>query len=301
MEVYEKTAVEQADKLYEEIEERKATERELEKYRIKLEELVKERTEELTKTNEHLQKSIFDLTRAKEQLKKYSEDLERSNRELEQFAYVASHDLKSPILALAANLKLVEKRNREKLDAESLGFIKDAFASITRLQNLITDLLAYARVGANMIDRTAEHVNLTEALNIVLATMKVECESAGCTITTNEMPGVMADRNQMIQLFQNLLANAIKFRRDEPPRIEIQADRKGKEWLFSVKDNGIGIPLEHRERIFDIFQRVPSVQGRSGTGIGLAICKKIIERHGGRIWVKSEPGKGSTFYFTIPD
>jgi light-regulated signal transduction histidine kinase (bacteriophytochrome) len=301
LEVYEKTSVEQADKLYEEISVRKAAELELEKYRIQLEELVKERTGELTTANEQLQRSIFDLTRAKEQLKKYSEDLERSNHELEHFAYVASHDLKSPILALASDLKLFEKRNREKLDAESLGFIKDAFASIKRMQNLISDLLSYARVDADMLERTAAHVNLAEALNIVLTSMKAECESAGCTIMTNEMPGIMADFNQMIQLFQNLLSNAIKFRADEPPRIEVQADRRDNEWLFSVKDNGIGIPHKHHERIFEMFQRVPGMRGHSGTGIGLSICKKIIDRHGGRIWVESQPGKGSTFYFTIPD
>ncbi len=286
LEVYEKTTVEQTDKLYEEITERQEAERQLESYRIHLEELVRERTEELTK--------------AYEQLKKYSEDCERSNRELEQFAYVASHDLKSPILALATSLKLFEKRNREKLDGESLGLLKDAFASATRMQNLITDLLAYARVGVNMLEKTVKPTNITEALNIALTSLKADCERAGCTITLDDMPRVMADPTQMIQLFQNLLSNAIKFRGDKPPHIEIRAERMVGEWLFSVKDNGIGIPREHRERIFEIFQRASSGQGYRGTGIGLAICKKIIERHGGRIWVESEAGNGSTFYFTMP-
>ena len=285
LEVYEKTTVEQTDKLYEEIAERKAAERQLENYRNRLEELVRERTE--------------DLTEANERLKEYSEDCERSNRELEQFAYVASHDLKSPILAMAADLKLFEKRNREKLDAESLGLLKDCFVSAVRMQNLITHLLAYARVGADGLEKTAGPVNLKESINIVLTGLKADCELEGCSITLDELPTVMADPTQMVQLFQNLLSNAIKFRGDKSPCIEVRAERQGREWLFSVKDNGIGIPREHRDRIFELYHRVPG-KDFTGTGIGLAICKKIVERHGGRIGVESEPGKGSKFYFTIP-
>ncbi len=295
---YEKTTVEQTDKLYQEIAERKAAERELEKYRIHLEELVRKRTEELMKANEQLQKSIFELTRAEEKLKKYSEECEISNRELEKFAYVASHDLKSPVLSLAANLKLLEKRS-SKIDAESLELIKDASASAARMQNLITDLLTYARIGANSLKKPEERINLTETLNVVLTTLKAECEQAGCTIIADELPELMADNTQMMQLFQNLLSNAIKFCRDTAPRIEIRAERGKKEWLFSITDNGIGIPFEHKEGIFELFHRGSVGKSYKGTGIGLAICKKIVERHGGRIWVESEPGKGSTFHFTI--
>ena len=296
---YEKTTLEQTDKLYWEIAERKTGELKLENYRIHLEELVRERTDELMKANEQLQKSISELTSAEERLKKYADDCERSNRELENFAYVASHDLKSPILSVAVNLKLFERRNREKIDTESLELIEDASASAARMQNLITDLLTYARIGANNLKLTKERINLTETLKTVLATLHAECEQSGCIIIADELPEIMAAPTPMMQLFQNLLSNAIKFRGTEPPRIEIQAKRGNNEWLISINDNGIGIPFEHKERIFELFQRGPVGEGYKGTGIGLAICKKIVEQHGGRIWVESNPGKGSTFYFTI--
>ena len=296
---YEKTTVEQTDKLYREITERKAAERELEKYRIHLEDLVKERTEELLQANEQLQRTISDLTRAEERLKKYSEECIRSNQELEKFAYVASHDLKSPVLSLAANLKLLERRSRGKTDAESMILLTDAHASVVRMQNLITDLLTYARIGADNLKKTRERINLTEILNIVLKTLKPECEQSGCAVVADKLPEIMADHTQMLQLFQNLVSNAIKFHGDSPPRIEIRAEQAKEEWLFSIKDNGIGIPFEHKERIFELFQRVPAGEAYKGTGIGLAICKKIVEQHGGSIWVVSEPGKGSAFYFTL--
>ena len=296
---YEKTTVEQTDKLYQEIAERKAAEQELAKYRIHLEELVKERTGELTEANEQLQKTISELTKAEERLKKYSEDCIRSNQELEKFAYVASHDLKSPVLSLAANLKLLEKRSRGKIDAEALELISDAYASIARMQDLITDLLTYARIGADNLKKTQERINLTDMLHLVLNTLKAECEQSGCTIISDKLPEIMADHTQMMQLFQNLLSNAIKFHGAEPPRIEIRAEQGKKEWVFSIIDNGIGIPFEHKERVFELFQRAPVGASYKGTGIGLAICKKIVEQHGGRIWLESEPGKGSAFHFTI--
>ena len=296
---YEKTTVEQTDKLYQEIAERKAAEQELDKYRVHLEELVRERTGELMKANERLQETVFALTRAQERLKEYSEECERSNRELEKFAYVASHDLKSPVISLSASLKRFEKRNREKIDAESLEMIKDASASAVRMQSLIADLLTYARIGADNVRKTEERINLSETLNIVLTNLKTECQQSGCTIIADELPEIMADRTQMVQLFQNLLSNAIKFHGVDSPRVEIRAERGEEEWLFSIKDNGVGIQSAHKERIFELFQRASTGKSYKGTGIGLAICKKIVERHGGRIWVDSEPGKGSTFHFTI--
>lgn len=296
---YEKTTVEQTDKLYQEISERRAAEQELEKYRIHLEELVKERTGELTEANEQHQKTISELKRAEETLKEYTEDCERSNRELEKFAYVASHDLRSPVLSIAATLKLLEKRNRGKLDEESQGFLSDALSSARRMENLITDLLTYSRIGADNLQRTPERINLTETLNIVRSSLKAECEQAGCTIISGEMPEITGDPTQMIQLFQNLLSNAIKFRGGDPPRIEVRVERGNREWVFSVTDNGIGLPSEYKERIFELFQRAPSRESYKGTGLGLAICKKIVEQHGGRIWVESEPGKGSAFRFTL--
>lgn len=243
---------------------------------------------------------ITELKRAEEQLRKSTVELERSNRELEHFAYMASHDLKSPIIAMAADLKMFEKRNREKMDPESLKLIDSALSSAFRLQSLITDLLTYARLGAAVPEKATGTINLEDILNVVLDSIKMDCERARCTIVRDELPRVPADPTQMIQLFQNLLSNSIKFSGKEPPRVEIRAQRKEAEWLFSVKDNGIGIPSEHTERIFELFQRVSSGAEYEGTGMGLAICKRIVERLGGRIWVESEPGKGSTFYFTIP-
>ncbi|MDA8090014.1 MAG: ATP-binding protein [Nitrospiraceae bacterium] len=257
------------------------------------------RTNELAGTNEQLQKSLTDLTRAEDQLKRYSGDLERKNRELEQFAYMASHDLRSPVIAIAADLKMFIKRNRAKMDQESINLIEGSLSSAFRMQNLIADLLTYARLGATPQERLRGSINLTEILNVAVDSIKIDCTKAGCSIVRDELPRVAADPAQMIQLFQNLLSNAIKFRGKEPPRIEVRAMRRNMEWLFSVKDNGIGIPLEHQEKIFELFHRVSKGE-YEGTGIGLSICKRIVERHGGRIWVESEPGKGSTFYFTIP-
>lgn len=258
-----------------------------------------QRTNELTDVNDQLQKSLLDLTGAEDRLKKYSTELERKNRELEQFAYMASHDLRSPVISMAADLKMLIKHGREKLDPESVKLAEGALNSAFRMQNLIADLLTYARMGAAPHEKPMAVINLTEILNVVLDSIKVDCEKAGCTITRDELPRVAADPTQMIQLFQNLLANAIKFRGAGPPRIEIRAIRNGMEWVFSVKDNGIGIPPDHQEKIFELFHRV-SKEGYEGTGIGLSICKRIVDRHGGRIWVESEPGKGSIFYFTIP-
>ncbi len=262
-------------------------------------ESLEQRTNELTSANEQLQKSLLDLTSAEDRLKGYSVDLERKNRELEQFAYLASHDLKSPVIALAADLKMLEKRNREKMDRESAELLEGALNSALRLQNLIADLLAYARLGSAAHEKAMGLINLTEILNVVLDSIRIDCERAGCAIVRGELPRVAADPTQMIQLFQNLLSNSIKFRGKEPPRIEIRAVRSGLDWLFSVRDNGIGIPPEHHEKIFELFHRVSKGE-YEGTGIGLSICKRIVESHGGRIWVESEPGNGSTFYFTIP-
>ena len=243
---------------------------------------------------------ITELKRTEEQLRKSTIELERSNRELEHFAYMASHDLRSPIIALSADLKMFEKHNRRKIDPESLKLIDGALSSAFRMQSLITDLLTYARLGAAAPEKAIGTINLADILNVVLDSIKMDCERARCTIIREELPRVQADPTQMIQLFQNLLSNSIKFKGKELPRIEIRAERKETEWLFSIKDNGIGIPSEQSERIFELFQRASRGAEYEGTGIGLAICKRIVERLGGRIWVESELGKGSKFYFTIP-
>jgi signal transduction histidine kinase len=225
------------------------------------------------------------------------EELKRSNTELEHFAYLASHDLKSPLLAVGSDLKLFQRRYKGRLDEEADQFISDAIKSTIRMEKLISALLAYSRVRTQ--GKPFEPTDCSEALNISLANLKADIEGSGVEITHDALPKVMADPIQLVQLFQNLLGNAVKFRGQGKPHIHVSAMKNEKEWVFSVRDNGIGIPGEHIEKIFEIFNR-PHGEKYPGTGIGLAICKKIVERHSGRIWVESEPGKGAVFFFTIP-
>lgn len=244
--------------------------------------------------------AIEDITmrrRAEEKLKKLADDLARSNAELEHFAYLASHDLKAPLLAIGSALRLFQRRYQGKIDAKADQFISDAIKGAIRMENLISDILAYSRAGTQ--GKTFEPTDCSEALDISLANLKDAVESSGAEIIRDTLPKVMADHIQMVQLFQNLIGNAIKLHGEERPLIYISAKQMEKEWVFSVRDNGIGIPHEQTNKIFEIFQRLHGDK-YPGSGIGLAICKKIVERHGGRIWVESEIGKGSTFYFTIP-
>jgi len=244
--------------------------------------------------------AIEDITERRlveDKLKQLAEELARSNVELEHFASLASHDLKSPVLAIGSLLRLFQRRYTGKLDTEADQFISDARKSALRMEKLISDILAYARAGSQ--GKSFEPTDCSEALDIALANLKEAVESGNAEIIRDPLPKVMADPIQMVQLFQNLIGKAIKLHGEERPRIHISAKQIEKEWVFSVRDNGIGIPREHKERIFEIFQRL-NKDKYPGSGIGLAICKKIVERHGGRIWVESELGKGSTFYFTIP-
>jgi signal transduction histidine kinase len=237
--------------------------------------------------------------------RKVEEDLQRavaklraSNADLENFAYAASHDLKEPLLGIASDLKLLEKHTKESLPPESSSLLQDALQMTMRLQAMISDLLAYSRIGTQV--KAFEPCDLNAVLQESLENLRVQIEQSGAQITHDSLPRVIADPLQLLQLFQNLISNGIKFRGEEPPRIHVSARREDRKWRFSVRDNGIGIPPEQRERIFEIFKRLHK-EKYPGTGIGLAVCKKIVERHGGRIWAESEPGKGSTFYFTIPD
>lgn len=225
-------------------------------------------------------------------------DLDRSNRELEAFAFVASHDLQEPLRMVASYLSLLERRYKGRLDADADEFIAYAVDGAKRMQQLIEDLLSYSRVGTR--GRPFEPIDLDAVFYATLANLATVIRDTGAEVTSDRLPTVMADETQMLQLFQNLIGNALKFRSELPPRINVFVKRQGDEWLIGVKDNGIGIAPEFQEKIFGVFQRLHTRRDYPGTGIGLAICKKVVERHGGRIWVESEEGKGSTFLFTIP-
>lgn len=244
-----------------------------------------------------IKQDVTERKQAEKKLEKLLVDLERSNEELRQFAYVASHDLKEPLRMVASYTQLLEKRYSDRLDTDAKEFIHFAVDGATRMQRLIDDLLTYSRVGYR-----ADPFEATDCrcvLDQVISNLSVAVAENDAVITYNDLPTVMADGPQMMQLFQNLLGNAIKFRSAHAPKIHVSAERNGQDWLFSFRDNGIGIDPQYSDRILLIFQRLHSRDKYPGTGIGLAICKKIVERHGGRIWFTSEPGEGSTFFFTI--
>ncbi len=237
--------------------------------------------------------------RAEQELEERVKDLARSNTELEQFAYVASHDLQEPLRMVASYNQLLARRYQGKLDQDADEFIGFTVEGVTRMQRLINDLLAYSRVGTR--GRDFDQVELETVLQVTLRGLQSAIAEAAANVTHDPLPGLRADELQMTQVFQNLIANAIKFRATEPPRIHIACRQPDAGyWLISVRDNGIGIDPQYFERIFVIFQRLHPREKYPGTGIGLAICKKIVERHGGKIWVESSPGQGTTISFTIP-
>ena len=232
------------------------------------------------------------------ELEAQTEELERSNEELEQFAYIASHDLQEPLRMISSYTQLLAKRYKDQLDGDANEFINYAVDGANRMQVLINDLLSYSRVGTKGEDFS--HVDLNSVLEAVKANLKGVIEETGAVIKYSKLPTVMADNSQMIQLFQNLIGNAVKFRREGvTPEIEITSKKEGNLFRFVVKDNGIGIDKKYLDRIFVIFQRLHTKEEFPGTGIGLAICKKIVERHGGEISVESAEGKGSDFTFTL--
>lgn len=236
---------------------------------------------------------------AEEALKTYAMRLEDSNRELESFAFVASHDLKEPLRMVSSYLQLLEKRYKNELDEDADEFIDYAVGGAKRMHDLINDLLAYSRVATQ--GQPFELTESVNALEMALVNLQIAIKINHAHITYNDLPAIVVDKMQLIQLFQNLVGNAIKFHGEQSLYIYIEAEHDGNAWVFQISDNGIGIEPDQFERIFVIFQQSHPREKYEGTGIGLAVCKKIVERHGGRIWVESELGKGSTFFFTIPD
>jgi PAS domain S-box-containing protein len=256
--------------------ERKLAEEELKKHRDHLEELVNERTMELDN-------AIIGL--------------KRSNQELEQFAYVASHDLQEPLRMVSSYTQLLERRYKDQLDQDARDFIFFAVDGANRMQHLINDLLDYSRVTSR--GKPFAKLDLSTVLGHAIANLQKKVQETGALIVNDDLPFVYGDEVQLVRVFQNLLDNAMKFRGTDPPRINVSAKTLDEKIQISITDNGIGIDKIYSDRVFTIFQRLHTKVEYPGTGIGLAICKRTIERHGGKIWFESEPGKGTTFYFTL--
>jgi PAS domain S-box-containing protein len=235
---------------------------------------------------------------AEDELAHKTEQLAKSNADLEQFAYVASHELQEPLRMVARYTEMLAQRYQGKLDTDADRFIGYAVDGARRMQQLVDDLLTYSRVGTR--GRPFQTTDTEAVLNEAVRQLKANIDASGAVITHDSLPTVVADEAQMVQLFQNLLGNAIKFRREDTPRVHISAGLMGRDWVFAFQDNGVGIEPQDSERIFGIFQRAQTSGGPGGTGIGLALCKRIVDRHAGRIWVESRSGEGSVFKFAIP-
>jgi PAS domain S-box-containing protein len=277
----------------------------VEKHNKKLFEEEQQLTEELTATNEELQATTEELQTSNDEqnqtqieLRELVNKLKISNKELEQFAYVASHDLQEPLRMVSSFTQLLERRYKSKLDDDADDYIGYIVEGAKRMKDLIDDLLTFSRLNKETM--TFDVVLMDIALDDVLLNLKAYIKENNAEIIYDKLPTIECDRVQIQQLLQNLLTNAIKFHGDKPPLIRISAQELENEWIFSITDNGIGIDLRHQEQIFSIFKRLHTRKEYEGTGIGLSICKRIVERHGGQIWVESEPEEGSTFYFTIP-
>ncbi|MFN2531833.1 MAG: ATP-binding protein [Pyrinomonadaceae bacterium] len=281
------------------ITELKAAEEKLKKAHDELELRVHERTAELARTNQELALEIAERKRAEGELAIRAQDLASSNAELEQFAYVASHDLQEPLRMVTSFTQLMVNRYRGNLDADADEFIEYIAEGAKRMSRLINDLLEYSRVGTR--GSPLSPTDSSAIFELACKNLRVAIEETHATVTSDPLPTVLGDETQLLQLFQNLIGNALKFRGEELVRIHVGVERQNGKWLFRVSDNGIGIDQQYTERIFIIFQRLHSRGEYPGTGIGLAICKKIVERHGGRIWVESEPGTGTTFCFLLQE
>lgn len=256
-----------------------------------LEKIVEERTASL-------KQEIVERKKAQSALARNAKELSMSNAELEQFAYVASHDLQEPLRIVAGATQYLAKRYKGRLDADADEFIGYAVNGVGRMRKLISDLLDYSRVGTR--GKKLRPTDCGEVLAETLENLRRTIEDNEAVVTHSPLPVVMADPTQIGRLFQNLIANAIKFRGGVAPKVHVSAEKGKGHWIISVTDNGIGIDPEHTEMIFEVFQRLHTDEEYPGTGIGLAICKKIVERHGGMITVESKPGRGATFRFSMP-
>lgn len=249
-----------------------------------------------------LRESESNLLIAREEFQKdtatHTEELERSNRELEQFAYVASHDLQEPLRAISGCVQILERRYKDQLDARGHELIAHTVEGVARLRELIEGLLAYSRVGR--LGAEIEPVSLGDALITARQQLESAITETGAVVEHEALPVVCGNRGQLVQLLQNLIGNALKYRGVTAPRVRISAHRDGAMWTIAIRDNGIGIEAQYFDRVFSIFQRLHTRDEYPGTGIGLAICKRIVEQAGGAIWIESELGVGSTFYFTLP-
>lgn len=241
---------------------------------------------------------ITEMRRTEEQLRHTVGELERSNADLEQFAYVVSHDLQEPLVVISGYAQLLARRYRESLEPEAQDYLSRVVGGVARMEDLIQDVLAYARLGT--AQQPHYPVDCNKVLEDVRGRLRHSIEASGAELTAEPLPTVRGDAAQLGQLFQNLLSNALKFHGEAPPRVRVGAWREGEAWHFAVRDNGIGFSSEEAERIFAMCQRLHKASEVPGTGVGLAICKRVVERHGGEIWAESEPGQGSTFHFTLP-
>lgn len=253
--------------------------------------------ENLTRLPESVRQALRER-KLREDNRRTLEELARSNRELEQFAYVASHDLQEPLRMIASYTQLLAERYRGKLDEKADRYIHYAVDGATRMQALIDDLLTFSRVGR--LGLVLQNADCNESVATACKNLENAIRETGAQVEQDRLPVVVADNRLMVQLFQNLISNSIKFRGPEVPHIQISAEKQKREWVFAVTDNGIGIAPEHAQSIFGIFKRLHTHEEYPGSGIGLSICKKIVEQHGGRIWVESAPGKGATFKFVLP-
>jgi light-regulated signal transduction histidine kinase (bacteriophytochrome) len=261
-------------------------------------EAIRQRTAQLESANRQLEGEIAERQAAQEALQRAAEQLTSSNKELEQFAYIASHDLQEPLRVVTGYVQLIERKYKGRLDAEAEQFMEYIRDGVSRMQQLITDLLSYSRLGTR--SKPFGPVKAETVLERAVTNLQPLIDQNSAVVAHQALPEVRGDETQLLQLFQNLIANAVKFHGHRRPQVDISARPENGQWVFAVHDNGIGIERQYWEQIFAIFQRLHTRQKYPGTGIGLAVCKRIVERHGGRIWLDSQPDQGTTFYFTLP-